>query len=444
MLIICPDCGAKYRLSTQRLKEGKSGVRCRNCDRIISLRREPPTRSLKVQVIRTDQPKSPSEDSRQPVFQTYSGTTNSKKKKLVMLASACTGLLALISVAIIFGYPLLLPRHQPQRNIAEPSAQSIQSPDRAADQPFVLLEADLPALRRELTQRFTHTASDPRWQFVSVLEKLSAVRRVSVLLYPDTQDRILPVLVLQGSKATDLKNAMLHNDPWQHLFVPAEENAYRFHHKALGIADTGGFPAKSYRIWFHADWAVCAPQKQSPLWQDGMKQWHAYSVFRYAETVEKPIRLVGLAVRIPKNLPKGWTHSLIPETVSRDDPQARRTIDAAAPFLALLDHSIQQIVSMAGAFRFVGDDGRSLQYAQQFRAGIDGSDVFTRLQSGSLPGDRTSISAIIGRLLHHDRLHTSVELHKNRLSVDLQWQSDDDQALLQAVIDAVFGPKQLK
>ena len=175
-----------------------------------------------------------------------------------------------------------------------------------------------------------------------------------------------------------------------------------------------------------------------------MKQWHAYSVFRYAETVEKPIRLVGLAVRIPKNLPKGWTHSLIPETVSRDDPQARRTIDAAAPFLALLDHSIQQIVSMAGAFRFVGDDGRSLQYAQQFRAGIDGSDVFTRLQSGSLPGDRTSISAIIGRLLHHDRLHTSVELHKNRLSVDLQWQSDDDQALLQAVIDAVFGPKQLK
>ena len=444
LLIICPDCGAKYRLSTQRLKEGKSGLRCRNCDRIISLRHEQPARSLKVQVIRTDQPESQSQGSRQPVFQTYSGTKDSKKKKLVILASACTGLLVLIAAGIFFGYPLLLPKNQPQRSIREPSARSIQKPGSAAGQPFVLLEVDLPAFLRELKQRLPYAASDPRWRFVSVLGELSAVRRVFFLLYPDPQDRILPVLVLQGNKAADLKKVLLHNDPWQHLLVPAEGNAYRFHPKALGVAATSGFPAKSYRIWIHADWAVCAPQKQSPLWQDGMKQWHAYSVSRFAETVEKPIRLVGLAVRIPENLPTGWTHSLIPETVTRDDPQTRLAIDAAAPFLALLDRSIQQIVSMAGVFRFVGDDARSLQYAQQFRAGINGNDVFNRLQSGSLPGDRTSISAIISKLLHHDRLHTSVELHENRLTVDLQWQSDDDQALLQAVIEAVFGPRQFE
>ena len=154
---------------------------------------------------------------------------------------------------------------------------------------------------------------------------------------------------------------------------------------------------------------------------------------------DRPIRLIGLAVRIPENLPKGWTHSLIPESVGRGDPEARQTIDAAVPFLALLDRSIQQIVSMAGVFRFVGDGGRSLQYAQQFRAGNDGNDVFTRLQSGSPFGDRTSISAIISKLLHHDRLNTSVELHESRLTVDLEWQSDDDQALLQAVVEAVFG-----
>ena len=441
MLIICPDCGTKYRLSTQRLKEGKSGLRCRNCDRIISLRREQPDRALKVQVFRTDQPENPPEDSRQPVFQTYSGPKKSNKKKFVMLASACIGLFALIAAGVFFGYPLLLPQNQPQRSNLESSARSIQTTDSAADQPFVLLEADLPALRRELSQRFNYAASDPRWRFVSVLEELSAIRRVYILLYPDPQERILPVLVMQGNKASDLKKALLHNEPWQHLLVPAEGSAYRFHPKALGIAATGGFPAKSYRIWIHADWAVCAPQKQSPLWQRGRKQWHSYLVSQFADTVEKPIRLVGLAVRIPENLPEGWTHSLIPETISRDDPQARLTIDAAAPFLSLLDSSIRQIVSMAGAFRFVGDDGRSVQYAQQFRTGIDGNDVFTRLQSGSLPGDRTSISAIISKLLHHDRLHTAVELHENRLSVDLKWQSDDDQVLLQAVFDAVFGPK---
>jgi hypothetical protein len=251
-------------------------------------------------------------------------------------------------------------------------------------------------------------------------------------------------LVLQGNKAADLKKALLQNDPWQHLLLPAEGNTYRFNPKALGTAAAGGFPANSYRIWIHADWAVCAPQKQSKLWQGGMKQWSAYSVARFAETVEKPIRLIGLAVRIPENLPKGWTHSLIPESVSQDDPEARQTIDAAVPFLALLDRSILQIVSMAGVFRFVGDDGRSLQYAQQFRAGNDGNDVFTRLQSGNPFGDRTSISAIISKLLHHDRLHTSVELHESRLTVDLEWQSDDDQALLQAVVEAVFGSNRLE
>ena len=414
-------------------------MRCRSCDRIISLRREQPTRSFKVQVIRTDQPEGQPADSHQPVFQTYSGTEGSKKKKVVILASACVGLLVLIAAGIFFGYPQLLSKQQSQHRILGPPAHSTQAPDSAAVQPFILLEADLSALRRELKQRFSHASSDPRWGFATFLGELSTVRRIHLFIYPDPQDRILPVLVLQGNKAADLKRTLLQNDPWQHLLVPAEGNSYRFNPKALETAAAGGFPASSYRIWIHADWAVCAPQKQSKLWQAGMKQWHAYSVARFAETVEKPIRLIGLAVQIPENLPRGWTHLLIPESVRRGDPEARQTIDAAAPFLALMDRSIQQIVSMAGAFRFVGDGGRSLQYAQQFRAGNDGNDVFTRLQSGNPLGDRTSISTIISKLLHHDRLHTSVELHESRLTVDLEWQSDDDQALLQAVVEAVFG-----
>lgn len=440
LLITCPDCKTKYRLNAQRLKEGKSGLRCRNCNRVIALRRDPPHRPLQIQVIRTDQPESEPSEDRQPVFQTYSEATAARKKIRVLLAGAAVGLLTVAAAGIFFGYPLLFPARSPEHGIQATPERSAPSAGDAQRQPFVLLEADLPALGRELQKRHPIFTEDPRWRFALAVLETTALRRAKLFLYTDPKSRIVPVLVLQGSAAADLKKTMVHTSPWDRIFLPAEGSAFRFSPMVIETAAASGFPAESYRIWFHTGWIACAPINQSLLWEGGKERWQSYSVARFSETVVKPIELAGLAVRIPEDLPQGWTRSLIPKSAGRSEPEARQAIDAAGPFLALLDSSMQQIDSMAGVFRFVGEKGRLLQYIQQFRQDIDGSRIFDRLQTEKKAPDRTSISAIFSELLHHDRLNTTVELYERQLTVKLHWQAEDDQALLQAVMEAVFGP----
>jgi len=228
--------------------------------------------------------------------------------------------------------------------------------------------------------------------------------------------------------------------PIQKILQPAEGKAYRFSHQVVELASASGFPAKSYRIWFHRDKVVCAPVKQSHIWKDGQEHWRSYSVVQFAESFEKPGRLAVFSVRIPEELPRDWTHSLIPDTLRRSDPRSEQVTGAATDFLTLLDRSLRQIDAMAGTFRFVGDNGRLLQYVQHFRQSSSGDRVFNRLQSVEKQHDRSSIGSILSKLLHHDRLNTTVELHENRLTVGLGWQAGDDQALLHAAIEAVFGP----
>jgi predicted Zn finger-like uncharacterized protein len=440
LLIRCPDCGTNYRLSAERLTEKTSGLRCRNCGRVISLHRHAPSRSLKVRVIRTDQPESESPATRQPVFHTYSARPNSGKRKLVLLAAASAGLIVLVFTGLFLGYPLLFHSRPPDGSIPETPVQQAPALTNLEKQPLVVLEADLPALRRELQSRRSLITDDPQWRFASAVLDSAGLLRAKLFLFPDPESQLLPVLVLQGKNAADLKEGFLRSNPLEGILLPAEGAAYRFSPHAVKIASAKGFSAESYRVWFHSEWVVFAPLNQSQLWKDGKKRWQSFAVARFSETLENPIRLAGLAIRFPKDLPAGWTHWLIPDSINRNDPIASQRIEAVANFLVLLERSIQQIDTMAGVFRFAGERGRSLEYAQQFRQGIDGNQVFARLQSGKNHPDRPSIGAICSQLLHHDRLTTMVELRDNRLTVHLQWLGEDDQALLKSVLDAVFGP----
>ena len=179
---------------------------------------------------------------------------------------------------------------------------------------------------------------------------------------------------------------------------------------------------------------------QSHLWMDGQKQWLAYSVVRFATSVHEPDPLAVLSVRVPEDLPPDWSRALIPESLKADTAQSDEINPQASDFLAVLDRSLRQVESLAGAFRFVGNAERRLQYAQQFREGFDGDLVFNRLQAGVKPNDRSSMGAIVSKLLHNDRLDTTVELLDDRLTVGLRWQAEDDPILMRAATEAVFGP----
>lgn len=440
LLVSCPDCGTRYRINAERLSGGKSDLRCRKCDRIFPLQSRQPSGSKKVRVIRTDQPESQSPEARQPQFQTYTGTQKSSKKNKILLAFAVAAVLVLIIAGLFFGYPILFRERTPQRSISETQDRPAPTPADAVQQPFVLLKAELPALRRQLQPRLPAIAEDPRWRFAASILDSAGLQQAKVFLYADSEYQMLPVFVLQGNKSANVKTALLRTGLLERFLTPAEGAAYRFNPGFLDFAAKNGFPADSYRVWFHTDWVVCAPMKQSHLWKDGTAHWLSFSVVEIAETLGNPIELAAMAVRIPEDLPPGWTNALIPAPLHRDDPRSEPKTHAAADFMVLLDRSLRQIDLMAGMFRFVDQKGRRLQYVQRFRQSADGNQVFTRLQSDRNQDDRTSMGTIFSKLLHHDRLNTTVELRDNRLTVDLQWQAEDDQALLQAATEAVFGP----
>ncbi len=440
LLVSCPDCGTKYRINAERLSGGKSDVRCRNCDRIFPLQVQQASRSLQVRVIRTDQPESQSPAASQPQFQTYTGKPNSSKKKKILLAFAAAAVLALSITGLFFGYPILFRERTPQRSISKAPDRPALTPADAVQQPLVLLKAELPALRRQLQPHLPVITEDLRWRLATSILDSAGLQQAKVFLYPDSEYQILPVLVLQGNESANVKTKLLSTGLLERFLTPAEGEAYRFNPGVLDIAAKNGFPADSYRVWVHTNWIVCAPMKQSHLWKDGTAHWLSFSVVEIAETFGKPVELAAMAVRIPEDLPPGWTNALIPAPLHGGDPGSEPKTHAAANFMVLLDRSLRQIDLMAGMFRFVDQKGRLLQYMQRFRQSADGNQVFTRLQSDRNQDDRTSMGTIFSKLLHHDRLNTTVELRDNRLTVDLEWQAEDDQVLLQAVTEAVFGP----
>ena len=439
--IRCPGCETAYRVNPQRLSGKKSGLRCRNCDQVIPLPPRQPNRSPKVAVIRTDLSQGTSPAADQPVFETYVAEPNIRKKRRFLLAGTAAVLLALIVTGAIFGKSYWQQIRSVVGGIETPRSQPAPTNTDNGHQPLIVLETDLPMLHRELQTRLPLLTDDPRWRFTAAVIKTARLRQAKLFLYADAKHQILPVVVLQGGEAEDLKAAMLRMGQLDYFLLPAEGKAYRFNREILQIASRSGFPADAYRVWFHPGWLVCAPVSQSQLWKEGKQHWRSFSVVQFAETLGKPIRLASLAVRVPQDLPQGWTRSLIPDSLPQSDPASVQALDAAAGFLSLLERSLRQIDSMAGLFRFDGKNGRQLQYAQQFRSGVDSTPIFIRLQSENNHHDRTSVSAIFSKLLHHDRLNSSVELSENQLTVIARWQAEDDQALLQALIETIFGPE---
>ena len=391
-------------------------------------------------MIRTDQPENRSPEARQPVFQTHGEEAKFRKRNWYLLGSAAAGLVAMVLAGLFLGYTHLRHQRLPVHRNSEIRANKSSSPFDAIQQPFALLETKLHVLQRELQKNLPLIMEEPLWRSIADMLEIADFQQAKLFLFSNPEHQLLPTLVLLEGNTARLKAEIASGGSLKSILQPGEDATYRLGSATLKMAYKIGFPAESYRVWFHDDWIVCAPMSQSHLWMDGQKQWLAYSVVRFATSVHEPDPLAVLSVRVPEDLPPDWSRALIPESLKADTAQSDEINPQASDFLAVLDRSLRQVESLAGAFRFVENAERRLQYAQQFREGFDGDLVFNRLQAGVKPNDRSSMGAIVSKLLHNDRLDTTVELLDDRLTVGLRWQAEDDPILMRAATEAVFGP----
>jgi predicted Zn finger-like uncharacterized protein len=317
--------------------------------------------------------------------------------------------------------------------------QSISRPMDVAN-PFVNVNVNIPALLQAVEKRLPEEEKDLKYNItISILNALN-LERVRLFLYLDPEHYLLPVVLLQGRDERSLQKFLSEGELFKPFLEYEENGCYRLKKEAMPDVDKSKFPIDLYRICLLDKGVVLAPDPFTVLFEKGGSILLDSQVARFAKAIEAPQILVTLTIRIPENIQTGWEKQIINHPSLEDNPEALMIAGLVANILLELSEPLKQLDFMALGFRFSGEKGRELSYAQQFRKGMNGTRVYERLKGGKWKdGDIHGMVMRMVELLKDERFNNEIGFENNQLTLHLNWSEKDDQGILEVLSEATIG-----
>ena len=172
---------------------------------------------------------------------------------------------------------------------------------------------------------------------------------------------------------------------------------YRLKKEALSDDDKYQLPQEPYQVTLIDTGAVLAPVsfsaaiKENPSWLSNSR------VAKFVRTVGKRQDLAAIAIRVPENMIQGWEKKIQDHPAVQINPQTAMIAGMGTAIISQLSDSLQLVDVLALGFRFNGQKGRALSYAQQFRSGVDGEKIYRQLAAAN-PAD-SEINSITRNLI---------------------------------------------
>jgi predicted Zn finger-like uncharacterized protein len=439
--LTCPGCGKQYKINRQLIKPGKSAAQCNVCGHQIPIKlpaakvpapdpqaaREP-EESFKPQI--PDVPASPA-GRRAPAPR--------RKKTLLYTAAAVVLCLALIT-GTFFGYNFFLRKEGGQPMPRQPRKEKAALSPAAGPAPVFYVDLNLPLIRKATEERIPDEEKDIKFRTVIDFYDSLGLGRARILLFPEPEHQVLPVLILHSRESQSLEQSLMRSGIIKQILEPDGAGLYKVKAAAVQATQANGFPIDLYRVWINEKWALYGPTSLAHLWSDGNQAMFTHEIVRFAETVKKPDSLIELSVYIPKEIPDGWEQNILPDSALQSNPQVAMMAGMSGSFLAALNEPLKKIRYLAVGFKFDGERGRLLSYAQQFRGHINGAGIYEQLQSGNWENPESEAMAMkIAELIDDERLESRLDFQDNRLTINLNWQQEDDQGVFQALTQATLG-----
>ena len=435
--VACHGCGKKYVLDKSILTPEMSTIPCKTCGLYIEIKTETdaapqpeideePEEVLESEILSWSSPSS-------------TRSVAPQKPKVSMKFIVGVLIFLLIMAGVYLGYTVFFKKASIPPKLTQPPAESPGMVIETGPQPLIYLEVDLEVLRNLAENVIPEENKDLNYQIASTL--YDSLHPVSghLLLFPDPEYQLLPVLLVQSNQQDGIKEALIKKGILSQFLEPAEEGTYRIKPSVVAKSARGDFPADIYRVRLFEKSLVFGPTTLSDIWEAGDKALLSYRLVGFADLVRKPQGLALLSFST-ENIKEGWEKNFVQSLGKESDPQVAMVAGMAGNILSNLTRPFKQINSLALGIKFTPDNDRILSYAQQFREGVDGAGIYQQLKAGKWEDSETEGLVLnLMELLGDERLESHIGFENNRLSVDLTWSAEDDESMYRMLTEATIG-----
>lgn len=458
LVIVCLYCGKKYSINAAKIPPGVKTTKCKACGRPMSLQEATQTDipALKnatpvVQPQPNKNPQVPFDNADAPVIADAGQSVNPIwQKRRPLLAVAAILLLMLggyfaftqwsklsdggIGLGSIFAKKPAIQKQTPgfQTNGGTGSWVAVE--------PFLAVKLDVPLLLAAVDQNTAADKKNIRYKMTTTLIKSLGLTDVELYFYGHSQHAVLPVIFARGEDGNNLKTLLTSPINYVQVLESHPDGLYRIKKDAIPADKQNSFPVDLYRVQFVDNQAIFAPADLIKRFAEEQQTLNKTQVAQMMAAITQDGDLATLSIQIPENLDAKWQKKIQSNPVVKQNPQAAMMIAMGGGIVNQVSESLKGVDSLAIGFRLDETNGRMLSYAQQFRKGIDGKQIYRQLKAGN--PDDLDVDGTVLKLIEifNDPRYKHTLAHKNnRLMIGLNWDQTHDEALFSALSEATIG-----
>ena len=374
--VTCLYCSKTYSIDRAKIPDNVATTKCTSCGHAISLKPKQstilaPKKELATTGAYLNPPKI--EKLVQPAAASPEQPSKPLWKKPWLLAAALA--LIVIGVGVIYSGPQFTEFMAGWFDKDQKSDAGLEFHATRLPRPFMKLDLNVPLTLEILDQHVPDEKKDSRYtETVSFINTLD-VSRIQMYLFPDAAQTALPVTVIHSSKPKSLESRLKKAVAIHTKLKKMPDGSYQVKKNALSKELRNDFPVDLYRIVFWEKGAVILPKSfLTEIKQPGILQQTMVS--QMAASINTSDHMLAVAFRIPENIQDGWEQKVHDLPGLKQNPQMAMVASMGGGLLARMTEPFEKIEALALAFRFNGENARSLSYAQRFRKDIDGKKIY--------------------------------------------------------------------
>ena len=433
--IVCLYCSKSYTIDRSRIPQDIKTTTCKSCGHAISLIPKP---STNLPPEKTPNTKGTQINDAKIAKLSPPGKPSAPLQRKSWLLAAVLVLLV-VGIGIIYTGPQFT-NFLPERfeNDKDPK-KAVQLQPVNLPKPFLNLNVNVPLTLAALDRRIPAEKKDSNYaKAVSVINSLDA-DRIQIYLFPDPEHTVLPVAVLHSSKPNHIETKIKKAITIHTKLERVPDGTYRLDNKAIPAEINNDIPIDLYRIVFWKKGAVIAPKSFLPALANP-EILQQTLVAQMATAIGTPQSLGSLAIRIPENFKDGWEKNIQDLPGLKDNPQLAMPAAMGMGILSGLTEPFEKIEAFALGIQLKEDGPRTLNYAQLFRNGVNGAEIYQGLNSkdqNDLVADGIVLNLI--KLFQNPQYQQTVEFKENQLALKFTWSAADDEAFISELSQATIG-----
>jgi len=433
----CDSCGKKYKIGRNKIPPNIVAVKCKACGHNIQLPRKAALETADTRVRSTGhQGKTPPAIQNQRPEETLPSDARPRKRRWVV-AAACILLVVILAALANLN---IIKIAWLNRFLPGTAEKTVQSSELLGKEPFLVLNLNIPLILDAFENRLEPEQKTARLQMLVSMLKSMDLSHLELYLYPAPNSQVLPVILAYGKSRKQLENVLSSQESFKKYLTGKSGDSYRLKEEVISDAAKYKFPREPYQVTLIDNRAVLAPLSFSGAIKENPRLLTTAAVAKFAQTIATQQDLAEIAIRVPESMAPGWEKKIQNHPAVQATSQTAMVAGMGAAIMARLTGSLKPVDILALGFRFNGQNGRALSYAQQFRSGIDGEKIYRQLAAANQKD--TEIDGIIRNLIElfkDHRYQHRLDFKDNRLALEFNWSQKEDEAFLTALTAATIG-----